>query len=215
MGKVKSTKEKQISAILRLLDSEYGTDDKCYLSYEKPYELLFSTIMSAQCTDERVNMVTAKLYKKYDTLESFADADIKELEKDIHSVGFYHMKAKHIKEAAQMLLREYGGHMPSGIEELTKLPGVGRKTANVVRGHIFNEPSIVVDTHVKRTAFRLGITDEKDPVKVEFDLMKKLPKDHWTLINLQLIRLGREICRSQKPKCDSCFLAGVCSKRSL
>ncbi len=215
MKKAKSTKEKQINDILALLDRQYGTDDKCYLEYEKPYELLFSTIMSAQCTDDRVNAVTKTLYKKYDTLESFADADIEELERDIHSVGFYHMKAKHIKEAAQMLIKEYGGIMPSDINELTGLPGVGRKTANVVRGHIFNEPAIVVDTHVKRTAFRLGITDEKDPVKVEFDLMDKLPKDHWTLINLQLIRLGRQICRSQRPKCESCFLAGVCSKRSL
>lgn len=192
---------------------EYGRDDKCYLSYEKPYELLFATIMSAQCTDERVNRVTEKLFKKYDSLEAFAKAELKEFERDIHSVGFYHMKAVHIIEAARVLMTEYGGEVPSDIDELTKLPGVGRKTANVVRGHIFGIPSIVVDTHVKRTAFRLGLTDEKDPVRVEFDLMKKLPEDHWTLINLQLISLGRQICHSQKPACEGCFLAGVCKRR--
>ncbi len=213
MKKLKSTKEVHIKEILRLLDEEYGTDDRCFLLYEKPYELLFATIMSAQCTDDRVNLVTGTLYKKYTSLEAFAEADLGELEKDIHSVGFYHMKAKHIIEAAKMLIREYGGEMPEDIDELTKLPGVGRKTANVVRGHIFNTPSIVVDTHVKRTAFRLGMTDETDPVRVEFDLMKKLPEDHWTLINLQLIRLGREICHSRKPLCEGCFLASECMKR--
>ncbi len=200
----------KVKKILDTIDKEYGTDDKCYLVYEKPHELLIATIMSAQCTDDRVNAVTVPLFKKYKSTQDFAAADIKELERDIHSVGFYHMKAKHIIEACRMIVSEYGGQVPSDIDELTGLPGVGRKTANVVRGHIFNIPSIVVDTHVKRTAYRLGLTDEKDPVKVEFDLMKKIPEDHWILINLQLIRLGREICHSQKPDCEHCFLAGLC-----
>ena len=202
-----------IKEILELLDNEYGTDDKCYLSYEKPHELLIATIMSAQCTDDRVNAVTKTLFKKYPDVKAFANADQSELERDIHAVGFYHMKAKHIIEASRMIVYDYGGEVPSDIDELTGLPGVGRKTANVVRGHIFNIPSIVVDTHVKRVARRLGMTDETDPVKVEFDLMKKIPEDHWILINLQLIRLGRQICHSRKPDCANCFLAGICINR--
>ena len=201
---------KHVKEILALTDEHYGTDIHCFLHYDKPYELLFSTIMSAQCTDARVNEVTRVLFVKYPTLESFAAASLSELEKDIHSVGFFHMKAKHIIECAKALIDRFNGEVPCDIDELTSLPGVGRKTANVVRTHVFEEPSIVVDTHVKRVANKLGITSETDPVKIEFDLMKKIPKDHWSLINLHFITLGRELCIARRPKCHDCFLRKVC-----
>lgn len=202
--------KKNITEILQLLDENFGTDDRCYLWYGQPHELLIATIMSAQCTDARVNQVTEVLFKKYTSVQAFAEADQKELENDIHSVGFYHTKAEHIIGCCRMLLEKYGGEVPSDIDALTSLPGVGRKTANVVRGHIFNIPSVVVDTHVKRVSGRLGMTKETDPVKIEFDLMKKIPEDHWILINLQLIRLGREICHAGHADCDHCFLRECC-----
>lgn len=143
-------------------------------------------------------------------MESFAGADLKELEKDIHSTGFYHNKAKNIIACARVLLLEYGGEVPSDIDKLTGLPGVGRKTANVVRGNIFDIPSIVVDTHVKRISKRLGITTTEDPVKAEFELMEALPESAWILWNLDIIALGREICTARNPKCDRCFLSDLC-----
>nr|MCR5626283.1 endonuclease III [Lachnospiraceae bacterium] len=158
---------KHIQEILDRLDKEYGTDARCYLIHTNPHELLFATIMSAQCTDERVNAVTKTLFVKYPSVEAFANASLEELEEDIHSVGFYHMKAKHIIECARALIHDYDGVVPSDIDELTALPGVGRKTANVVRSHIFDLPSIVVDTHVKRISNKLGMTKESDPVKIE------------------------------------------------
>ena len=196
--------------ILDLLDREYGTDHRCFLVFEKPWQLLFSTILSAQCTDARVNIVTKDLYVKYPDLRSFAEADLKELEQDIHSTGFYHNKAKNLIACAKALLERFDGEVPSGIDDLTSLPGVGRKTANVIRGNIYEEPSIVVDTHVGRISRKLGLTKETDPVKVEFDLMKKLPKDHWILWNIDLITLGRTICKAPTPKCEECFLKEVC-----
>ena len=176
---------KRTEEILARFDAFYGTDDRCYLQYDKPYELLIAVILSAQCTDARVNMVTETLFQKYDTLEKFAGADEDELAMDIHSIGFYRAKAHNIILTARMLLAEYGGEVPRTLEELTRLPGVGRKTANVIRGNIYREPSVVVDTHVKRIAKRLGFTKEDDPTKVEFDLMRKLPEDHWILCNMQ------------------------------
>ena len=201
-----------MNQILKRLNEKYGADYEATLDFssEKPHELLIATILSAQCTDERVNMVTKDLFVKYPDIRSFAEADLAELEKDIHSCGFYHMKAVHIIECCRMLEKEFGGIVPSDIESLTSLPGVGRKTANVVRTHVFHEPSVVVDTHVKRISNRLGFTTETDPVKIEFDLMKKLPKEHWSKINLQLIFLGRSICKSQRPKCSECFLSDLC-----
>ncbi len=196
--------------ILELLDREYGTDHRCFLVFETPWQLLFATILSAQCTDARVNIVTKDLYVKYPDLQAFADADLKELEQDIHSTGFYHNKAKNLIACAKALLERFDGEVPSGIDDLTSLPGVGRKTANVIRGNIYNEPSIVVDTHVGRISRKLGLTKETDPVKVEFDLMKKLPKDHWILWNIDLITLGRTICKAPTPKCEECFLKEVC-----
>ncbi len=201
---------KRVTEVLKLLDEHYTTEYKCYLNYETPWQLLFATILSAQCTDARVNIVTEKLFKKYDTLEKFANAVQSELEKDIHSTGFYKNKAANIISTAKVLVAQYDGEVPGDLEALTALPGVGRKTANVIRGNIFHEPSIVVDTHVKRIAGKLGLTKEEDPVKIEFDLMKKLPKDHWILFNIQIITHGRSICTARNPQCSECFLNELC-----
>lgn len=206
----KAGSKEHIHKVLGRLDEEYGTDYKCYLNHENAWQLLFATIMSAQCTDERVNIVTKDLFVKYPDLEAFAKADLKELEQDIHSTGFYHNKAKNIIACAQMLLEQYDGEVPSDIESLTSLPGVGRKTANVIRGNIYHIDSIVVDTHVKRISNKLGFTKETDPEKIEFDLMEKLPKDHWILYNIHIITLGRSICKAQNPKCAECFLKELC-----
>ena len=183
----------------------------CYLNYETPWQLLIATMLSAQCTDARVNIVTQDLFRKYTSIDDFAGADLKELEQDIHSTGFYHNKAKNIIACCRDLRDKFGGEVPSSIEDLTSLAGVGRKTANVIRGNIFNEPSVVVDTHVKRISKKLGITKEDDPVKVEMELMKALPKDHWILWNIQIITLGRQICKAPTPKCEECFLQEHCA----
>lgn len=210
-----SKKERErIDEILRRLDESYSTEYKCYLHYETPWQLLIATILSAQCTDERVNMVTKDLFVKYPTLEAFANAEIGELEQDIHSTGFYKNKARNISLCTQKLLREYKGEVPSDIEELTALPGVGRKTANVIRGNIYHEPSVVVDTHVKRISKKLGLTKEEDPVKIEYDLMEVLPKEHWILFNIQIITHGRQICIARRPKCEECFLSDLCKEKS-
>ncbi len=203
---------KQVEEILKRLDEEYGTEYRCYLNHENAWQLLIATMLSAQCTDARVNIVTADLFQKYRSIDDFANADLKELEKDIHSTGFYHNKAKNIIACCQDLRDKFGGEVPSDIESLTSLAGVGRKTANVIRGNIFHEPSIVVDTHVKRISKKLGVTKEEDPVKVEMDLMKKLPKDHWILWNIHIIRLGRTICKAPTPKCEECFLKDICKE---
>lgn len=204
---------KRTEEILRRLDEVYSTDYKCYLHYETPWQLLFATILSAQCTDERVNIVTKDLFRKYDSLEKFAGADLKEMEQDIHSTGFYHNKAKNIIGCAQALLHKHGGEVPRSIEELTALPGVGRKTANVIRGNIYHDPSVVVDTHVKRISKRLGLSKSDDPEKVEQELMKVLPRDHWILYNIQIITFGRSICTARSPKCEECFLKDFCKER--
>lgn len=206
----KKMRDERVRHILAALDQEYGTDYRCYLNHETPWQLLIAVILSAQCTDARVNIVTADLFRKYDTLEKFAAADITELEQDIHSIGFYHMKAKNIIACCQSLVVEFHGEVPRTIDELTSLAGVGRKTANVIRGNIYNEPSIVVDTHVKRISRKLGLAGSADPEKIEFELMKVLPKDHWILWNIHIITLGRTICIARRPKCGECFLREYC-----
>lgn len=203
-------KQERIQKILECLDREYTTEYRCYLNYTEPWQLLIATILSAQCTDARVNMVTKDLFQKYPTIEAFAGADLAELEQDIHSTGFYKNKAKNIIACAIRLLEVYGGELPRDIEDLTSLAGVGRKTANVIRGNIYHEPSIVVDTHVKRISRKLKLTKEEDPVKIEMELMKVLPKDHWILYNIHIIQLGRSICTARNPKCDQCFLREYC-----
>lgn len=202
--------KKNTKAILEALEKEYGTDYVCYLNHENALQLLIATMLSAQCTDARVNIVTESLFKKYITAEDFANADLKELEQEIHSTGFYHNKAKNIIACCKQLVEKYDGEVPNDLEALTSLAGVGRKTANVVRGNIFHEPSVVVDTHVKRISKKLGLTKNDDPVKVEFDLMKELPKDWWILWNIHIIRLGRTICKAPTPKCGECFLQEYC-----
>ena len=201
---------KRTKEILDRLDKEYGTEYICYLNHENPWQLLIAVILSAQCTDARVNIVTKDLFQKYDSLEKFANADLEELEQDIKSTGFYHNKAKNIIACAKRLVYEFGGEVPSALEDLTSLAGVGRKTANVIRGNIYHEPSIVVDTHVKRISRRLGFTKETDPEKIEYELMKVLPKDHWILYNIQIISFGRNICFARSPKCENCFLQDLC-----
>lgn len=215
MAKRMTAKERErVAEILALLDKEYGTDYKCYLHYETPWQLLIATMLSAQCTDARVNIVTKDLFVKYPTLEAFASADLEELERDIKSTGFYHNKAKNIIACCQKLLTEFHGELPREIEALTSLAGVGRKTANVIRGNIFHDASIVVDTHVKRISRKLGFTKEEDPEKIEFELMKVLPEDHWILYNIHIITLGRSICTARNPKCSECFLQEKCPGRT-
>ena len=202
--------KERVDNVLRILDEYYPTEDKCYLNHENEWQLLIATMLSAQCTDDRVNIVTKDLFKKYTSIDSFADADLKELENDIRSTGFYHNKAKNIIAAMQRLRDHYKYVMPSEVEELTSLAGVGRKTANVVRTHIFHIPSIVVDTHVKRISQKVGFTESDDPVKIEFELMKLFPKEHWGRYNTQVIAHGRSICKARKPNCADCCLREYC-----
>lgn len=199
--------------ILQRLDDRYGLEIICSLDYTSDLELLVATMLSAQCTDERVNIVTKDLFARYKNVSDFANADIEELEHMLKPTGFFRAKAAHIKEATMMIMTEHGGKVPDNIDDLTKLPGVGRKTANVILTHIYNVPGIVVDTHVKRITGRLGLTKERDPVKIEFDLYKKLPKEHWGRLNYQLITFGREICTARSPMCGQCFMADICKSK--
>ena len=202
--------KERIKKITEALDKEYGTKLICYLEHKNALELLIATILSAQCTDVRVNTVTPILFSKYKNAAEYAAADITELEEIIRPLGFHHSRAVNIIACCRKLCEEFEGEVPSKLEDLTSLPGVGRKTANVIRGNIFHEPSVVVDTHVKRISRKLGITQKEDPTDIEFDLMKKIPKDHWILWNIHLITLGRSICKAQSPKCGECFLREYC-----
>ena len=207
---MKLTKKQRIEKVLSLLDEHYGTEKICYLNHESPWQLLIAVILSAQCTDARVNIVTGPLFDRYPDAAALADADIGDVEELIHSVGFYKNKARNIVLASRKIVQEFGGEVPDTLDELTSLAGVGRKTANVILGNIYDEPSIVVDTHVKRIVKKLGITKETDPEKVEYALMKVLPKDHWIMYNIQIITLGRQICTARSPKCGECFLRDYC-----
>lgn len=202
--------KEQIAHLLHTLDTYYSKDVICYLNHETTFQLLVATILSAQCTDDRVNMVTPDLFAQFPTPMHFANASLEEVEKAIKSTGFYKNKAKNIIGCAQRLVEVYGGEVPSDIDELTTLPGVGRKTANVVRGNIFHIPSIVVDTHVKRISIRWGLTLFEDPVQIEKDLMTKLPKEHWIRYNTQVIAHGRAICTARQPKCGECMFLAHC-----
>ena len=200
------TRTDKIRKILRTI----YPDVKTPLKYQTPFQLLIATILSAQCTDKQVNRVTAVLFKHLKTPADFAGAQLKTIEKNIHSTGFYHNKAKNIKNCSQEILDTHGGRVPQTMAELVKLPGVGRKTANVVLGAVFNTPGMVVDTHVARISQRLGLTMNKDAVKIEFDLMKIIPKRAWNDFSLQLIFFGRETCSARKPKCPTCPLNKLC-----
>ena len=204
--------KERVLKVLDLLEEHYGPT-KCYLNHENAWQLLIATILSAQCTDDRVNMVTKDLFKKYTSIKDFAEASQSELEKDIHSTGFFRNKAANIIACCQMLLTEYGGEVPSDIDKLTKLPGVGRKTPNVVRGNVYGIPSVVVNTHVRRVSNMLGFTDSQDPVKIEFELMELLPEKNWIAYNTQIIAHGRKVCIARRPQCEVCFLADLCDYR--
>ncbi len=192
-----------------ILDREYP-DVTCSLDHNNPLELLVATILSAQCTDERVNKVTRNLFKKYKKAEDYAQTPLEELEEDIRSTGFFRNKAKSIKGLAQMLADKHQGQVPETQADMVKLPGVGRKTANVVLATAFGIPGITVDTHVGRLSQRLGLTENKDPVKIEFDLMEQIPKKKWDKFSLQLIAHGRRTCNSRKPQCPNCPLLKLC-----
>lgn len=182
------------------------------LRHDNPLQLLVATILSAQCTDQRVNQVTPALFARYRTAADFAQADLNELQALIRPTGYYRNKARLIRDCCRQLVEKYGGQVPQTLEELTALPGIGRKTANVVLGDAFGIPGITVDTHVKRLAYRLGLTRHTDPVKIEQALMKLLPPAEWTAFSHRLILHGRQVCRARRPRCESCILAGLCPK---
>ncbi|ADQ40955.1 endonuclease III [Caldicellulosiruptor acetigenus I77R1B] len=203
------TKKEKASYVIKELLKIYP-QPSCTLNYNKPYELLIATILAAQSTDERVNKITAELFKKYPTLESFAEANISELENDIKPVGFYKNKAKSIKETARILVEKYNGTLPTTIEELVKLKGVGRKTANVIMANIYGIPSIIVDTHCKRLSNRLGLVNSKDATKIEFELKKIVEPQLYTIFSNLMVYHGRAVCKAIKPKCEVCTIKDVC-----
>jgi endonuclease-3 len=202
-------KEESAKAIYRILTKRYP-NVRCELDFMNPLQLLVATVLSAQCTDKRVNAVTPALFKRYKIVEDFAGANLRELQTIIKSTGFYRAKAKNIKGLAIKIVKDYGGEVPDKLEELVKLPGVGRKTANVVLGHAFNTPGITVDTHFGRLSRRFGWTKETDPVKVEFAVAKLIPEREWTNLSQRMIWHGRRICHSRKPACGACPIAELC-----
>lgn len=208
-------KNKNVKEIIKLLKKQYPNPDT-ELRWKTPFELLTSVILSAQCTDKRVNEVTKTLFKKYTNIKSFAKVKQEELEKDIFSTGFYRNKAKNIIASANKIIDEFNGDVPSTMEELLSLPGVARKTANVVLGTLFNKAEgIVVDTHVKRLSYRLGLTKETNPDKVETDLVKIIDKKDWIFVSHALVLHGRYVCRARKPNCEECVLAALCPKNAV
>jgi endonuclease-3 len=199
----KNYNRKRAREILKILSKEIP-DASIALRFNNSLELLIATILSAQCTDVRVNEVTQTLFKKYRTARDYARADLSALEEDIRPTGFYRNKAKAIKRCCQEIVNRFGGQVPGALEELTTLPGVGRKTANVILGNAFGIPGIVVDTHVSRVSQRIGLTENSDPVKIEFDLMEIIPKEEWTHFSNLIIWHGRRTCMARKPLCETC-----------
>jgi endonuclease-3 len=197
--------------IVRLLAKQYP-DAHCALVHENPLQLLIATILSAQCTDVRVNMVTPALFARYPDAKAFAAAETAELETMIQSTGFFRNKARNIQECCRRLVADFGGKVPSTLEELVGLPGIGRKTANVILGNAYDVPGITVDTHVGRLSRRMGLTTHTDPHKVELDLMKLIPRKEWTMFSHRMIFHGRQVCFARKPNCAGCTLAKVCPK---
>jgi endonuclease-3 len=201
----------RVKKIVQILAEEYP-QARTALSFTNPLELLVATVLSAQCTDERVNKVTEILFEKYRTARDYAEADLEELEKDVRSTGFYRNKAKAIKGFSTDLVQSFGGQVPSNLEDLVSLSGIGRKTANLVLGEAFGIPGIVVDTHVLRLAGRIGLTTQADPVKVEFDLMKIVDKTKWTQFSNLLILHGRAICSARNPRHENCKIVDICDE---
>ncbi len=195
--------------IIDIFDELYP-QAKCSLNYKDPIQLLVATQLAAQCTDARVNIVTESLFKKYKNVYDYANADIKQFEQEIRSTGFYHNKAKNIINCCKMIIEQFEGQLQSNLEDLLKLPGVGRKTGNLVLGDIYGIPGLVIDTHAKRLSKRMGFTQNEDPVKVEYDLMEIIPKNDWGKFCHQMVYHGREVCKAIKPACDKCKIQALC-----
>ena len=207
----KSKREKKVADIIKILEKEYP-EARTALHFTNPLELLVATVLSAQCTDERVNKVTQHLFKKYKSARDYARADLSELEEDVRPTGFFRNKAKAIKGFCQNLDKRFKGQVPANLDDLVSLSGIGRKTANLVLGEAFSIPGIVVDTHVLRLAQRIGFTQNTDPVKVEFDLMEIVPEDQWTRFSNLLILHGRAVCSARKPRHDECTILDLCDE---
>jgi endonuclease-3 len=209
---IKINKEKaaeRVKKIWPILNKTYP-EARIALKFNNPLELLIATILSAQCTDTRVNMVTKDIFRKYRGARQWADAELKQIEADIKSTGFYHNKALSIKGACKMIMEKFDGKVPGTMEELLKLPGVGRKTANVILGNAFGVPGVVCDTHVIRLSRRLQLSRNGDPAKLEFDLMQIVPKKNWLLFSDLLIWHGRNICKARRPQCQACPISKYC-----
>jgi len=207
-------KKLRAKAIYKILTKTYPNVG-CELDYKNPFQLLVATVLSAQCTDKRVNQTTPALFKKYNSIKKMAAADLKDLQRLVKSTGFYRAKAKNIKLLSHKILTDFNGKVPSNIKDLVTLPGVGRKTANVVLGHGFNIPGITVDTHFGRLSRRFGWSDKKDPVKVEFEVGELITQKEWTNLSQRLIWHGRRVCHSRKPACGACVLAKLCPSYGL
>lgn len=203
------TKQERALEAIRRLEERYP-DAICSLVYERPYELLISTRLAAQCTDARVNIVTEELFGKYTSLQALADAELADIEAIVKPCGLFHTKAKDIIAMCRMLIDVYGGELPDTLEELTKLPGIGRKTANLVVGDIFHKPAVVTDTHCIRICGKLGLTEGKDPYKVEMALWKILPHEKANDFCHRLVLFGRDVCTARSPKCEGCPLKDIC-----
>lgn len=208
---IKRQRVKDISQIF----SKIYSDADCTLEYKTALQLLIATQLAAQCTDARVNIVTKDLFVKYPDVYAFANTDELELQEDIRSTGFFRNKARNIIACCQMLIKDYNGEVPGKMEELLKLPGVGRKTANLVLGDFFGIPGVVVDTHATRLSNRMGLTINQDPYKIELDLQKVVPKEEWADFCHKLVYHGREYCNARKPKCDICPIAHICPRRGV
>ena len=208
MGADRETQNKA-KALYRGLCKTYP-EIYCELNFQNPLQLVIATVLSAQCTDKRVNQVTAKLFKKYKNVRAYAKAPIEEIEEIIYPTGFYHAKARHIKGLTEKIINDFGSEVPSTLDELITLPGVGRKTANVVLGHAFDTPGITVDTHFGRLSRRFGWTQSLDPVKVEHEVGELIPQAEWTNLSQRIIWHGRRVCHSRKPACGACTLAKIC-----
>ena len=203
--------KKKIAKIITLLKKRYP-DAKCSLNYKSPLDLLIATVLSAQCTDERVNKVTKDLFRKYRKADDYARAKPEDLEDDIRSTGFYKNKTKNIINCCRKISQDHGGSVPATMDELVKLDGIGRKTANVILGNVFGTPGITVDTHVKRLSNRLALTTNQDPVKIEYDLMELVPQKEWTHFSHLMIFHGRYTCMARKPLCTECVVVSLCPK---
>lgn len=202
-------KRVRVKKIIEILSAEYP-DAKCTLDFQTPHQLLVAAILAAQCTDEKVNQVTPALFQHYPTVEAFAEADAARMEEEIRPTGFFRNKTKAVIESARQIVGDFGGEVPHTIDELTSLNGVGRKTANLLVGVVFGQPAVIVDTHVTRISQRLGLTEQKDPTKIEFDLREIIPTEDMTRFNHLIVALGRAVCKAPTPICEVCKLLELC-----